>query len=1380
MFIPSLCLIIILIIKKISCWCEKATPFKRNNNCTETMCTDSELKNETCIIDNNIIKDQWITSIIKISSVKFSNIDIMRTNKNELIIESSTYPDDGKRVFFGFKSNGRYYYKNQRYDMAVSYQREETFNILLNLTNNLTYKEYLLSVAKGNGTTEIFDIENNIIIVNDSIFESFGTNIYSYRNTFIELYPNENGTINYLFSYVKKNNDNTKNITFLKMFLSISGNKLKITKKNKLTKYTKDVKITSCINTKNGYIVCFYVSIKPSLYLIVLNNNLEEKNSLTLVDNITGYENSFTKCINFRDNIGVFVNFVLWNGNQIWLQMRLRTIEDDGSLTITVVNKDYEPGRFYDYNYNIRMNDLIKVNDWRFCMCSTNQNKDKIYISCFTVEENFTNLYPVPFSINIKQLYDFKIFQDMRIQLFNDFIVLGFSYCNGDSCSTTDDLYYSGITILSYSNNTDILYDVVDNFCENDDFIYDNITFNLSDKIKIENNLFGFKLDSIKITKIPDNTKFNITSYLDGNIITKNKELNYKTSLIKIDFIDNNYTCSNYILEFVSIACPLEFNSFKDYTYSIEQGNEQLYKRKEENKKYYGRTGYLTIYFKNIEDNKCNNSETKINFKENNKYTIEYQKEDINKILNINIIKETDEDTEEIKEEKIEEEINEKIEEEEEINEKEFITEIKEKGIDIEIKGEGSSSLDDENTQCTVTQILNNKCKSSDIGDNQLKEIYENLKDKVSQWNSSEDSTIIETNNVIFQISSLDDQKNTKLNLSYVDLGECENILKNAYGISSQQSLIILKTDIISNDTNGRYVQYEIYNPNNYEKLDLSLCKNIKIEINIPVSLDSETKSAYDNAKNQGYNLFDPEDAFYNDLCTPYTSENDTDLTIAYRQNYLYKSLCQDGCVFNEYNQDNHRVSCNCDAQVNSTKTSLSNIEFYSSFLFNSFFNTIKISNFIVVRCYKLFFSLKDFFKNIGKILMFILYITYIVIMVLCIVKKDKQLLDFMMTMLNYKFHIYNPNENLQKKQLDVNNKINHSVKKILNQNKTKKGEKKFENDGKSSITHKKEYNPPIRKKNENKKKRKTGKNYISANKSVFNLPIGYKRDMALNESSKVAFNKSTFKSLNKSRIDKKEESSISSKLVYLKHNHKKNPLKIIQKQKQLNNYEFNYLTYKEALNLDNRTFMKFYFTLLKQKQIILFAFLPENDYNLHYMKVLIFILSFSLYFTINAFFFVDDTMDKINLYSGKFNFLFNLPQIIYSSIITTVVTITLRNLALSMKNILSIKKSKNLKKAKEKCKEIKKEINAKFIVFFIIGNILMLYFFYYISCFCSVYRNTQIILIKDTLLSFAVSMLYPFGTCLIPGIFRFISLSDKNKNRECLYKLSNFIIIFL
>ena len=115
-----------------------------------------------------------------------------------------------------------------------------------------------------------------------------------------------------------------------------------------------------------------------------------------------------------------------------------------------------------------------------------------------------------------------------------------------------------------------------------------------------------------------------------------------------------------------------------------------------------------------------------------------------------------------------------------------------------------------------------------------------------------------------------------------------------------------------------------------------------------------------------------------------------------------------------------------------------------------------------------------------------------------------------------------------------------------------------------------------------------------------------------------------------------------------------------------------------------------------------------------------------------------------------------------------------LKMLSLSEKNILSLKKQKNIDLVVKKSKTIKNCLTIKFILFFILSFILLVFFWYLISCFCAVFTNTQMILIKDTLVSFSLSMVYPFGLNLLPGMFRIPAL--KVNDRKCLYQISNLL----
>ena len=59
---------------------------------------------------------------------------------------------------------------------------------------------------------------------------------------------------------------------------------------------------------------------------------------------------------------------------------------------------------------------------------------------------------------------------------------------------------------------------------------------------------------------------------------------------------------------------------------------------------------------------------------------------------------------------------------------------------------------------------------------------------------------------------------------------------------------------------------------------------------------------------------------------------------------------------------------------------------------------------------------------------------------------------------------------------------------------------------------------------------------------------------------------------------------------------------------------------------------------------------------------------------------------------------------------------------------------------------------------------------------FCAVYKNTQLFLIKDTLISFGLSCLYPFGIHILPGLVRIPSLSNRIGDRKFLFFISKVL----
>ena len=237
------------------------------------------------------------------------------------------------------------------------------------------------------------------------------------------------------------------------------------------------------------------------------------------------------------------------------------------------------------------------------------------------------------------------------------------------------------------------------------------------------------------------------------------------------------------------------------------------------------------------------------------------------------------------------------------------------------------------------------------------------------------------------------------------------------------------------------------------------------------------------------------------------------------------------------------------------------------------------------------------------------------------------------------------------------------------------------------------------------------------------------------------------------------------------------NEKQLYEKYLLIKNYkdsELNSLPYEKAIKLEKRKFCGYYLSLVRTNHLFFFSFLFKFDYNSRTLKIFLFFFNLTVAFVVNALFFNDDTMHKIYIDKGSFNFIYNFPKILYSSLISGLTNAIIKLLAVTYSSFIELKQKSSIKNIRTKNRKIINKFKIKFILFFIISLVLLVNFWFYLACFCAVYKNTQIHLIKDTLISFGTSMIYPFCIYIFPGIFRMIAL--KGKNREYIYNFSKIL----
>ena len=196
---------------------------------------------------------------------------------------------------------------------------------------------------------------------------------------------------------------------------------------------------------------------------------------------------------------------------------------------------------------------------------------------------------------------------------------------------------------------------------------------------------------------------------------------------------------------------------------------------------------------------------------------------------------------------------------------------------------------------CTNEEFIHKICKINKLTEKNIDIITAQLKSIINEITDSDYDVIIDGNNIIYEVTTTS-ANNDHQNISLIDFGECEKLLKKKHNIDY---LLVFKMDVKLNETYPTYVEYEVYSPESKTKLDLSICEDTQIDIYVPLNLDNNTIDLYNSMSKNGIDILDQNDSFYNDICLPFTSDDGTDMTLNDRQDTFYNDsipLCENNC----------------------------------------------------------------------------------------------------------------------------------------------------------------------------------------------------------------------------------------------------------------------------------------------------------------------------------------------------------------------------------------------------------------------------------------------------------------------------------------------------
>ena len=126
-------------------------------------------------------------------------------------------------------------------------------------------------------------------------------------------------------------------------------------------------------------------------------------------------------------------------------------------------------------------------------------------------------------------------------------------------------------------------------------------------------------------------------------------------------------------------------------------------------------------------------------------------------------------------------------------------------------------------------------------------------------------------------------------------------------------------------------------------------------------------------------------------------------------------------------------------------------------------------------------------------------------------------------------------------------------------------------------------------------------------------------------------------------------------------------------KKVDFDNYELNNLEYDSAKKFDKRNCFQIYWSLLKREHLVIFTFITNDDHNITFVKYSRFFFLLSTDMAMNVFFFADETMHKMFLDYGKYNFIQQIPQILYSTAVSQIIEIFICYLSLTDKHFYQI-----------------------------------------------------------------------------------------------------------
>ena len=303
--------------------CNRDNPILKSNKCDLTYCLEEEYNSGVCQINNEIIKTQWLTNIIKVGNIKFRYTNFASYSNGDMIFLTSANPKQNQRIFYGFQKNGRpFLFDNineNEYLFSIEINQSctdgkyesESLVIKSSINGENNQNEYLLSLSKKDSFVEIYDFEKEIVYQKNLKIFTDNIQVESFRHTLMPLISNDKNNSNYIFGFGGGSKFHIQIHRFDNIQNFENEKTLQKTKTMNFKSFCGRSGI-SCFQTIKQIIMCFYLEETPNYIIIAYDNKLEEKKRIyyDFIYNQKCSYDMFYKCIHLKDEIGIFSSYL--------------------------------------------------------------------------------------------------------------------------------------------------------------------------------------------------------------------------------------------------------------------------------------------------------------------------------------------------------------------------------------------------------------------------------------------------------------------------------------------------------------------------------------------------------------------------------------------------------------------------------------------------------------------------------------------------------------------------------------------------------------------------------------------------------------------------------------------------------------------------------------------------------------------------------------------------------------------------------------------------------------------------------------------------------------------------------------------------------------